>query len=92
MSGLETGLLEWKYILFVFFLNTYRALLLRSQFFLQWRSLKNFSELKTNASFRSSPVSNMYDVFQNFAIQCLENALTTPTTPDRKASPRTGVE
>ena len=63
MSGLETGLLEWKYILFVFFpyLNTYRALLLRSQFFSQWRSLKNFSKLKTNASFRSSSVSNMYD-------------------------------
>ena len=40
-----------------------------SLFLLQWRSLKNPSELKTNPSFVSSSVSNIYDLVQNFAGQ-----------------------
>ena len=40
-----------------------------SLFLLQWRSPKNPSELKTNPSFVSSSVINIYDLVQNFASQ-----------------------
>ena len=40
-----------------------------SLFLLQWRSLKNPSELKTDPSLVSSSVINIYDLVQNFASQ-----------------------
>ena len=40
-----------------------------SLFLLQWSSLKNPSELKTNPIFVSSSVINIYDLVQNFAGQ-----------------------
>ena len=38
-----------------------------SLFLLQWRNPNNPSELKTNPSFESSSVINMYELVQNFA-------------------------